>query len=286
MAYQVVCFGEILFDIFGSKAEPGGAPFNVAYHLQQAGISTYLISSIGKDTYGEQLLSLLRQWGISTDGLQVSETYATGKAIVSHDSGNQPVFELVFPVAWDYISWQERYRPLIAGADAFVFGSLASRNPCSYDTLMQCLEYASLNVCDINMRPPHFSETTIGSLLARTHILKLNSAELLQLNEWYGTGGNDEQEQVNTIRERFNIPEVIVTKGGEGASYYGAGVVLHQEAIKVKVVDTVGSGDAFLAGFLSKRLAPGYSLQECLLEAARRGAYVASRKGACPGEDQ
>jgi fructokinase len=283
MAYDTVCFGEILFDVFGDKAVPGGAPFNVAYHLKKAGMNSYLVSSIGKDAYGQELLSLLESWDISTDGIQVNDTYPTGKAIVQHDADNQPVFELVFPVAWDHIGWKERYRPVIAGSDAFVFGTLVTRNTHSRQTLMQCLEYATLNVYDVNIRPPHFSRPVIEDLLAKTHILKLNSAELLLLGEWYGAGDRDEPGQVNMLREHFGIPEVIVTKGGDGSSYYGRGEVLHQEAIRVTVADTVGSGDAFLAGFLSKRLNPNASLADAMLAAARRGAYVASQSGACPG---
>src|SRR5690606_30736845 len=106
--------------------------------------------------------------------------------------------------------------------------------------------------------------------------------ELVLLTEWYGDKNRDEKEQVAIIRKRFKIDEVIITKGAGGASYYSNGMELHMDAIKVKVADTVGSGDAFLAGFLSKRLDKSSSIEKSLMEGLRKGAYVASQYGACP----
>lgn len=282
MNYQVICFGEILFDILGNVSKPGGAPFNVAYHLKQAGINSFLISSVGKDMLGNNLLDLLQTWALTTEGVYRSDLYPTGTAIVKQGTDNQPKFELVYPVAWDYIPWKEEFAPIIHQANAFVFGSLSSRNQSSYDTLQECLKHSSLNVFDINIRPPHFDLQILETLLQQTHILKLNDTELALLNKWYGNGNNNEKEQIAILRQRFNIDEVIVTKGEHGASYYSKDTELHQGAIPVQVADTVGSGDAFLAGFLSKRLRPSFSLEECLMEGIRKGAYVASQYGACP----
>lgn len=282
MNYQVVCFGEILFDILGNVSRPGGAPFNVAYHLKQADISSFLISSVGNDTYGEELLKILKKWDLTTKGVEISDIYKTGTAIVGKGFNDQPEFELVYPVAWDYISWKEEYTSIIRNADAFIFGSLSSRNNQSYNTLKECLKHSSLNVFDINIRPPHFNQVVLEDMLLRTHILKLNNTELTLLNQWYGNKEGEEKAQVAAIRKRFNIDEVIVTKGEEGASYYNDEVELHRPAIKIKVADTVGSGDAFLAGFLSKRLDKSSSIEECFLEGIRKGAYVASQYGACP----
>lgn len=282
MNYQVVCFGEILFDILGSVAKPGGAPFNVVYHLKQAGISSFLISSVGKDAYGEELLDILKKWELNAKGIEISDIYKTGKAVVKQGSNHQPEYELVYPVAWDYITWKDEYAPIISNAGAFVFGSLSSRNSQSYHTLKECLKHSSLNVFDINIRPPHFDRFILEDLLLKTHILKLNNIELTLLNQWYGNKNDSEKEQVGVIMKRFNIDEVIVTKGEDGASYYSDEVELHREAIRVRVADTVGSGDAFLAGFLSKRLNNSFSIEECFLEGIRKGAYVASQYGACP----
>lgn len=285
MNYQVICFGEVLFDILDNALKPGGAPFNVAYHLKQAGISSFLISSVGNDAHGKELLGILKIWGLDTKGVDINAIYRTGAAIVKQGTDNQPEYELVYPVAWDYIPWKEEYASLIGQAGAFVFGSLSSRNSPSYDTLKECLKHSSLNVFDINIRPPHFDRHILEELLQQTHVLKLNNTELTLLNEWYGNKDNIEKEQITTIRQRFDIDEVIVTKGEDGASYYGDGIELHQKAIKVKVADTVGSGDAFLAGFLSKRLNTSFSIEECLTEGIRKGAYVASQYGACPSYD-
>ncbi len=282
MNYQVVCFGEILFDIVDGVSKPGGAPFNVAYHLKQAGVSSFLISSVGNDAYGEDLLNVLKTWGLDTKGIAISDSHKTGEAIVKKGEDGQPEYDLVYPVAWDYIPWREEYIPVIDNGSAFVFGSLSSRNPESYDTLKECLKYSSLNVFDINIRPPHFDKLVLEYLLDKTHILKLNDTELTLLSQWYGSKEGEEKVRVASIRERFNIDEVIVTKGAEGASYYSNEIELHRAAIKIKVADTIGSGDAFLAGFLSKRLDKSSTIEESFFEGIQKGAYVASQYGACP----
>ena len=286
MDYQVVCFGEMLFDIMDGISEPGGAPFNVAYHLKQADVSSFLISSVGNDVYGKELLDKLTEWGVDTMGIQISDTFKTGKAIVKNGIDNLPEYDLVYPAAWDHIPWKGEYASIINNAGAFVFGSLSSRNEQSYRTLKECLKHSSLNVFDVNIRPPHFDREVLDDLLSQTHILKLNDMELVLLNEWYGGEDRSERDQVAEIRKQFNIDEIIVTKGGDGASYYSSTIELHQETIKIKVADTVGSGDAFLAGFLSKRLDKSCSIEECLKEGVQKGAYVASQYGACPSYEE
>lgn len=284
--YQVICFGEILFDMLDAGPEPGGAPFNVAYHLKQALVESFLISSVGNDTPGEKLVEILKNWQLNTSGVNVSEMYPTGAAIVKHGIDNQPEYELVYPVAWDHIPYKEEYVKHIAQADAFVFGSLSSRNKRSYETLQKYLQYTSFNVFDVNIRPPHVDRGVLEKLLQKTHLLKINNIELSLISDWYGVNNREEREEVNAIRSKFNIDEVIVTKGEKGASYYSNGLELHEEAIAVSVADTVGSGDAFLAGFLSKRLQPNAIIQECLIEGIRKGGYVASQSGACPSYDR
>jgi fructokinase len=282
MNYQVVCFGEILFDVLGDVSKPGGAPFNVAYHLKQSGIDSFLISSVGNDVYGEKLLGIVKDWGLDRRGIEISTSYQTGVAVVRHDENNQPEYELVCPVAWDHIPWKEEYSSIIHQTGAFVFGSLSARSEDSYNTLKKCLSHSPLNVFDINIRPPYFDKPLIEHLLSKADILKLNDAELILLSEWYGFKDNYEKDQVTAIREQFDIAEVVVTKGEKGASYYSDAVEWHEDAIKVNVADTIGSGDAFLAGFLSKRLDKSCSIEECLKEGSRRGAFVASKYGACP----
>jgi len=282
MNHQIVCFGEILFDIIGETTKPGGAPLNVAYHLKQGGIDSFLISSVGNDAYGRGLVGAMKEWRLDARGIEIDDTHQTGVAVVHYDENDQPTFELVYPVAWDYIPWKDEYAQIIKNAGTFLFGSLASRNEESYATLKECLKYSSLNVFDINVRPPHFNRPILEEMLQHTHILKLNSDELVLLSNWYGSQNEEESAQVAAIRKRFQIEEVLITKGEYGASYYSDEVELHQPAIKIKVVDTVGSGDAFLAGFLSRRIDRSSSIQECLMEGLRRGSYVASQHGACP----
>ncbi|PRD48446.1 carbohydrate kinase family protein [Sphingobacterium haloxyli] len=282
MSSQVVCFGEILFDIIDGSSKPGGAPFNVAYHLKQAGTASFLISCVGNDPYGKELLDIVKTWGLDTTGIAISDSHKTGEAIVKKGENGLPEYDLVYPAAWDYIPWKAGYMSVIANSNAFVFGSLSSRNTRSYDTLKECLEYSSLNVFDINIRPPYFDQLILEELLQKTHILKLNDTELALLSQWYDNKEEEEKIQVEAIRQRFNIDEVIVTKGEEGASYYSDEDELHRPAMEIQVANTVGSGDAFLAGFLSKRLDNSSTIEACFLEGIKKGGYVASQYEACP----
>ena len=283
--YKVVCFGEVLFDVLGDVYKPGGAPFNVSYHLQQAEVDSLLISSIGRDDLGAELLSILDNWNLSTQGVKVSDKYKTGEAVVKFDADNQPHYDLVFPVAWDFIPWDDSYQQIINNSKAFVFGSLSCRNEQSLTTLKQCLANSNMNVFDVNIRPPYVNQSIIEDLLQYAHVLKLNDSELELLTEWYNLHACNEKEQVGIIKEKFKIDEVIITKGEGGVSYYNDNVELHKPAKKISVADTVGSGDAFLAGFLAKKLDKYNSIEQCLDEGIYRSAFVATQSGACPNYD-
>jgi fructokinase len=153
--HKVVCFGEVLWDILPSGAVPGGAPMNVAYHLHKQQKNPALITSIGIDEKGEQLVKIFSDYGICTDFFQVDYEHETGKVFAEPNEHNEVVYEIVKPVAWDYIKWEDDFENLVSNANYFVFGSLASRNNVSKKTLFQLLEYAENKVLDINLRAPH-----------------------------------------------------------------------------------------------------------------------------------
>lgn len=280
---SVVCYGEILWDILPGKALPGGAPMNVAYHLKKLGIEPALITRIGKDEHGEKLVALLAANGLTTQYVQQGESYPTGKVYASLGAHNEVTYDIVQPVAWDYIRWEDELAALLAGAGYFVYGSLTSRSPVSRDTLYRLLEAARTKVLDINLRPPHFSRPHVEHLLSKADLLKMNAAELDLIAGWYGTCEGLE-DKMKLLQYRFGIETVIVTRGGEGALLLGQGAVVRHDGYKVQVADTIGSGDAFLAGFLHQ-LHLGAPAEKALTYASALGALVASYTGACPRYD-
>lgn len=278
---RVVCFGEVLWDNLPDGKKPGGAPMNVAYHLNQLELESFIISRLGVDANGGELLDFLKSKGLCTEYCQQDIKFPTSTVEVIIGADNEVTYDIVKPVAWDFIERRENVDALVSGADAFVFGSLAARHPVSYLTLHSLLEKAKYKVFDVNLREPHFSSVSISQLLRKTDLLKLNVHELNLIAGWYNQGCETEWEKIRVLQDKFFIGEIVVTKGGAGASYYTKNAQCNYPAYQVKVNDTVGSGDSFLAAFLSQKL-QGESIENILSYAAALGAYVTMHAGACP----
>lgn len=277
---SVVCFGEVLWDNLPTGRKAGGAPMNVAYHLRRLGVDASIISRVGADGPGTELLDVLKQIDLSTGLIQIGQADQTSEVIARIDEGNEVAYDILCPVAWDFIDWQPSYRELLRRADAFVFGSLAARNERSRTTLFGMLGYTAFNVFDVNLRAPHYDCRVIEQLLYKTDLLKLNEAELMALARWFSCRPQ-ESEIVSFIQEKIGINEIIVTKGSRGASFYHWTLRYDYPVYPVKVADTVGSGDAFLAAFLAKRL-EGEPVEIALDYAAALSALVTGEYGACP----
>jgi fructokinase len=283
LSYPVVCFGEILWDILPDKSLPGGAPMNVAYHLQKLGLRPALISRIGADDYGKNLVDMLSMNQLSTDFIQVDSQHDTGLVYARPGANNEVTYDIVYPSAWDFIEQQRSFPNLLNEAAYFVFGSLATRHSTSKQTLHALLENAQTKVLDINLRKPHYSQPGVEDLLQKADIVKLNETELQIITAWYGNCSSKVQ-QMQLLQDRFAIDMIIVTMGSEGAMVSQGGHYFYNPGYKVVVSDTIGSGDAFLAGFLSQ-LYNKASLQEALDFAAGLGALIATYPGACPAYD-
>jgi fructokinase len=278
--HEVVCFGEVLWDILPSGAVPGGAPMNVAYHLYKQKKNPALITKIGIDEAGKKLLDIFSGHGVCTDYFQVDYEYETGKVYAEPNEHNEVVYDIVKPVAWDFIGWEEGFIDLVSNAEFFVFGSLAARNKQSKKTLLKLLESAKNKVLDINLRTPHYNRRIVEELLAKADFLKINLAELELITGWF-TKYTSIDDRVKSVVDKFRISSIVVTMGGDGALLYLNGTEYRHEGYKVEVVDTVGSGDAFLAGFLSKLL-DNVSPVDTLDYASGLGAFIATQRGACP----
>jgi len=275
-----ICFGEVLWDMLPEGPQPGGAPLNVAYHLNKRGIKANIFSRVGNDIYGHQLSSLIHSWGVGRDFLQVDTKYPTSQ-VLAKMNGTEVSYEIVSPVAWDFIEEIEAAKLLISNSTYLIYGSLASRNEFTRNTLFELLENDCIKVFDINLRPPFVSRDLLGALLTKADIVKFNQAELEMVQSVFGGSFSNETSQIRFIQDKFNVPEIIVTKGEFGASYYKNQTNYHAWGREVKVQDTIGSGDSFLAAFIA-----GHFLnkepQQIIKDAVAMGAFIATKKGGCP----
>jgi len=276
-----VCFGEILWDIFPSGTKAGGAPFNVAYNLNKMGTEVKMISRVGNDSLGNDLLNQIKDWNISTDFIQIDDEKPTGTVMANFDEQGEAHYDIVTDVAWDHIEVLQDHNDLIGNAEAFVFGSLSARDFKSRETLLYLLETAKLKIFDVNFRPPFIDVELIKQLLHKADIVKMNKAEMRQIMQFFSEEYKSEDESAAFIQNHFNINEIVLTKGSKGARYFAGDRNYGFSAVPIEIADTVGSGDSFLAGFLSKRI-QGKSPDEIMKQAVSLGAFITSKSGACP----
>ncbi len=275
---KVVCFGEVLFDVFPDGKRIGGAPFNVAAHLKQLDNDSSLISRIGEDSNGSEVLTALLGHRLSPDTVQMDSKFPTGLVQVQVDDDGIPTYEIEEPSSWDKIIARPEDIKLVSEADALVFGSLACRGTKSKNALLKLADHSNLNICDLNIRQKFYNAKLISKLLELTHVLKINTEEGQLLGELF----DFPKENIHqAISEKFGISVIIETKGKNGAMAYSGGKTVHALGHPVEVVDTVGSGDAFLAAFIHYFL-KNHTLDHCLMKGCKRGAFVASQRGAVP----
>lgn len=282
---KIVCYGEILWDLLPIGLKPAGATLNVAYHLKKMGVQSYIISRVGYDILGEELLKIIKKWGIDETFCKVDKNLPTGKVIAKVDAILQEVnYEIIEPVAWDFIVIEKEHSKIIKNTDGFIFQSLTARNEISRKTLYNLLENSCYKIFDVNLRPPFYSEHIIKELLGKSDLVKMNISELSEIVSWLNPKIISEEEAVCFLKECFNLKEILITKGNYGASYYGIDDLCEKYVIPVNVKNTIGSGDAFFAGFLAKKI-NGNSCEEAMDQAITLGALVASKEDSCPNYD-
>ncbi len=278
---RVICFGEVLWDLLPTGKLPGGAPMNVAYHLTNFGVSTQIISRVGEDAHGQELTQFLKEKAVDISLIQKDAFYPTGIVKVELDDKGSPSYEIVKPVAWDYINVNVENTKAVKNAAAFVFGSLAARCNRTKERLFSFLEMAKLKVFDVNLRAPFYSKELIETLLFQSDIVKMNDEELDLISSWFFKTVPP-FDLAKKIKKHFEIAVLIVTQGSKGAYVIDKkGEITSVTAIKVVVKDTIGSGDSFLAGFLYHYL-NAEPIAVCLDFAARTGALVATMQGGTP----
>lgn len=281
---QILCFGEILWDVLPDKKVPGGAPMNVALHLKKLGMNVKFVSRIGNDPLGQELKDYLDSVDFKEYLLQEDSNHPTGTVQVDLSDSNDPKYDIVFPSAWDYIEMTEELKQTAKELEIVVYGSLASRNEVSRNTLQEILAgHDTYNVLDINLREPHYTRERIEVLMNKADMVKMNEEELNILTGWLTNegSGRDEEEQVKYLSATFDCPVVCLTKGENGAALLYEDDYYRHPGYKVELADAVGSGDAFLAALLHGYLSKG-SPEKMLDLACATGAFVASRSGGTP----
>jgi fructokinase len=285
-------FGEILWDCLPSGKHAGGAPFNVTAHLAQIGVSSALISCVGQDPLGDEILQVARDKKVDIEFVTRARVgLPTGTVLVTLDESRNATYELVQPAAWDEIRVTDAVLHAVTQARAFIYGSLAGRSPYNLEQLDRLLEVRGpTKFFDVNLRPPFADPPLVMQLAKRADVLKLNDGEVGRLAHWTQTG----EEAPDTPRDDASIARdcevlaqatgvyrICVTRGEEGAAFWENGRLTTAAAPHIEVRDTVGAGDAFMAG-LVVGLTNKADIYKVLENASRLGAYVASHYGATP----
>ena len=278
---KAVCFGEVLWDIFPNMERIGGAPLNVASRLSSMGVQAEMISRIGFDKKGNQILSYLQSGSVGKNNIKKDKNYPTGVVNVELSSSGSATYEIAYPAAWDRIEVSEDMIKTVETADVFIFGSLVCRDKVSRKTLFELLPKAKYRVLDFNLRPPHYDKEILIELIQHANFIKFNDDELFEISALLGSPFNSLEQNIHFIAERYKISSICVTKGKHGAVLFRNGKLYYNSGFKIKVKDTVGAGDSFLATLISKLLRQE-NPQQALDYACAVGALVAGREGANP----
>jgi len=283
MSYNVIGIGEILWDILPSGKQLGGAPANFAYHAHALGARSRLISRVGRDVLGTEILQRLQTLGLPVADIQVDPSAPTGTVTVELSADGQPRFTIHENVAWDHLALEKTALAVVAGADAVSFGTLAQRREPARTTihaLLAGVRPSALRILDINLRQNYFSRELIEQSLGLSNIVKFNDAELPVLADLLELHGSVRQ-QIEQLARQYSQRLVCLTRGAHGSLLYSGGQWADDPGQPVVVKDTVGAGDAFTAALAVGVLA-GKPLDAVNRRANQVARYVCSCEGATP----
>jgi fructokinase len=282
--HTIVGLGELLWDLLPSGKQLGGAPANFAYITNLLGDKGIPASRIGNDSLASEALQRLTQLGLSSDFVQRDPIHPTGTVKVEIDNTGQPRFDILEPVAWDFLEWTKPWQHLASEADAVCFGSLAQRSAHSRATIRRFLNATrpeAVRVFDANLRQNFYSRQVLAESMKLATIVKLNHEELPKIMRLFELENRGEEESARRLLSHHDLKLVCVTRGNSGSLLISADQCSEHAGIQVKVADTVGAGDAFTAALVHGYLR-GTSLARINETANRVGAWVASQSGATP----
>lgn len=281
--FTIAGVGELLWDVFGQQKQLGGAPANFACHCSRLGALGYPVSCVGADALGTEIKEVLASMDVNTSGILTSQTYPTGTVQVTLDEDRKPTYEICTDVAWDHLPLTDDLTELAERLDAVCFGSLSQRSAESRDSIRGFIEKmpeTALKIFDVNLRAPFYNKATIQQSLELANILKLSDEELPVLAEYFDLAGTV-SEQINQLRERFDLRLIAYTRGAEGSLLVGVYEFDDFPGFTTKVVDSVGAGDSFTAA-LCMGILRGWPLDKVNTFANEVAVFVCSQKGATP----
>ena len=280
----VVGMGEALWDVLPEGKKIGGAPANFAYHVSQFGLNSRVVSAVGNDKLGAEILENFKEKNLNC----IIETipYPTGTVQVELDAEGVPCYEIKEGVAWDNIPYTVTLQELACHTRAICFGSLAQRSVVSRETINRFLdampeEENVLKIFDINLRQNFYTKDILCNSFQRCNVLKINDEELVTVSRMFGYPGIDLQDKCWILLAKYNLKMLILTCGVNGSYVFTPGKVSFVETPKVEVADTVGAGDSFTAAFVSALLY-GQPLREAHRLAVETSAYICTQEGATP----
>ena len=283
----VVGLGEVLWDVLPARKVLGGAPANFAYMANVLGDQGIVASRIGNDELGREAYEAMGELGLNTAYIQKDDRYPTGVAEVSIASDGQPTFTINEPAAWDFLEWTPAWEELSGRADVVCFGSLAQRSPISAGTVDAFLRNAkgnALRVLDANLRQSFYSAEILCKSFQHADIVKLNDEELPRVSAMLGMGDGEAGGMAEGLLREFHLKLMCITRGARGSLLVSKDRRVEHRGFQVKVVDTVGAGDAFTA-CLAHYYLRGRSLEEIGESANRFASRVAMQVGATSEPD-
>jgi fructokinase len=281
--YVCVGLGEILWDMLPAGRQLGGAPANFAYHAQALGGQGVVVSCIGEDELGREIIARLDELGLDRRYLAVDKHHPTGTVTVELDESGKPDYTIHENVAWDFVPSDPRLTELAGRTDAVCFGSLCQRSEISHGAVRRFLEATDVDcirVFDINLRQSYFNKGIVQTMLELSNVLKLNDEELPVVAELLDLAGS-EDELFAQLTEDYGLRMVAMTRGGHGSRLYAQGRNSEHKGFPAQVADTVGAGDSFAAAIALGMLC-GRSLDEINEFANRLASFVCSWSGATP----
>jgi fructokinase len=283
MSFNVVGVGEVLWDILPSGKQMGGAPANFAFHAGALGARSRVVSRVGQDALGAEILQRLQALGLSTADIQIDASAPTGTVSVELSADGQPRFTIHENVAWDRLALEKAALGAVAEADAVAFGTLGQRREPARSTIQALLAMVrpdAWRILDLNLRQHYFSREIITTSLRLSNIVKFNDSELPVLAELLGLRGSV-REQMEQLAQQHAQRLVCLTRGAKGSLLYSEGQWADDPGEPVVVKDTVGAGDAFTAALALGVLA-GRPLDAINRRANQVARYVCTREGATP----
>ncbi len=275
---KILSFGEIIWDVYETEKFIGGAPLNLAAHCSKQGADSFMLSSVGNDDLGSSALEIVKNFNVKTDFVSINKEKETGKCIVTLNENGVPSYNVLTDVAYDYIKAPDNINNL--QFDIFCFGTLALRSKENLKTVKSIIENCNIKkvYCDINIRPPFFSEQVIIFALENSNILKISDEEFR-----YVTEACDLKELEDIAEKYKNLEFILLTQGEKGATVYDCKKkkVYTKNAPKVDVASSVGAGDSFGATFICEYFKTEDTLKS-LEKAIEISAFVVSKKEAIP----